>query len=102
MTDKIAVSRRFLQEFQDYCQIYNLTNKEISILKNDVRADFERVGGFITKSVRAYSWMLVTWGYLPSVELLCGYLASKRIFIDEKRYGFMILATMCYDASQTQ
>lgn len=97
MTNKISVTKEFMSDFKEYCAIYQFNDDEIEELKSNVRNDMEKVGGFISKAIRVYRWLLKEWGGVPEYSVLEEYLSKRKVPIVEHRFGVMLLAELCYD-----
>jgi hypothetical protein len=103
MAAPIRVTGAFVNDFNEYCERAGLTGPERERLRQDVRADFATVGGFISETVSVYRFCDETWGYLPTPRLCEGYLASKGWYPEDptifQRCGILLLAKLCAQAA---
>ncbi len=101
-TNPIMVSPQFKDHFDQYCKLYGMGKEDIAAMRDGVRKDYEGNSSYIEHHMSVHQWMLNTWGYIPHYDLLIGYLASQRAFVDPKKYGFSILASFCYDCAMSE
>jgi hypothetical protein len=103
MPAPIKVTGAFVNDFNFYCDRAGIIGPERERLRQDVRADFATVGGFISETVAVYRFCDKTWGYLPSPAYCEGYLASKGWFPADptifQRWGILLLAKLCAQAA---
>lgn len=104
MAAPIQVPVGFKEEFRFYCERAGYDGREVSWLRDQVRADFETVGRWVQEQARLYRFIDDTWfGDMPTPAMCEGYLASKGLFYaDEtlfKRLGILLQVRMCARAA---
>lgn len=98
MTTSITVPAGFIVAFNEYCDRADMDAHEREALRQAVRADFLRVGGWVQECAAVYRFIDATWGREPTWQMCCSYLAQFRIFLREgevKRTGILLLAREC-------
>lgn len=95
----ITVPSKFIEDFSLFCERAGLDRLEQQRLREQVRADFAGLGAHIAETAAVYRFCDATWGYVPSAELMRGFLASRRWWpADEAIFttmGPMLLARLC-------
>jgi hypothetical protein len=102
LTDPIKVTAQFKRDFDEYCAIMEFDRNEIAFMRDEVRKKFDTVGEFISTNMKVHRWMRGKWGYMPTYDHLLRFLYSRRIFIDEKIYGFYALARFCWEIAESE
>ena len=95
----IIVPKTFVADFSFFCERAGLDRLEQQQLREAVRADFEGIGAHIAETAAVYRFCDSTWGCVPTVKLMRGYLASLDWYpADEtifERFGPLLLALLC-------
>jgi hypothetical protein len=103
MAAPIAVTGKFVNDFSFYCARAGIFGREQQQLKDAVRRDFDGVGGWVTEMAAVYRFMDETWGYVPPVAYVKGFLASRGWWPDDEtvfeRWGILLLVRECARAA---
>ena len=95
----IIVPKTFVEDFRFFCERTEMSRLEQQQLREAVRADFEGIGAHIAETAAVYRFCDATWGRVPTVELMRGYLAGLHWWPDDEsifeRFGPLLLALLC-------
>ena len=103
MAAPINVPSGFKADWNLVCDHYGYSGREMSMLRNAVRENFDTVGAWVQATAKVLRFCQETWGSMPTPDLCRGFLASKGQFPADdtifKRWGIVLLARLCADAA---